>query len=331
MTVSATEKLRRFYDQFSPEHQVLILINADPDAIASAMAVKRLLWRRVSGVTISNVNIIQRPDNLAMVRLLGVNLTFINDLEPNKFDRTVIVDSQPDHHDAFQHFPAQVVIDHHPDTTHQIRSVSFKDIRPKYGATASIMTEYVRAAKIKPSEKLATGLFHAIKTDTSNFERQTLIEDVRAFQFLFRYANPHMVRKIEQAELRLDFLNYFKKALQEKRLRRGRIFAHLGRIQNPDICVMIADFFMRVNSVTWSIVSGIYDQKLIIILRNDGLRKNAGKTAEKSFGSMGSAGGHKGMARAEIHLDELKEKIDPENGKRLLNWIIRQIERKAEP
>jgi len=328
MTVSASERLRRFYDQFSPEHHVLVLINADPDAIAGAMAVKRLLWRRVSGVTISNVNVIQRPDNLAMVRLLGVNLTFINSLEPNKYDRTVIVDSQPDHNEAFKQFETHAVIDHHPDTTNQI---PYKDIRPKYGATASMMTEYLRAAKIKPSTKLATGLFHAIKTDTSNFERQTLIEDVRAFQFLFRHANPHLTRKIEQAELRLDFLNYFKKALQEKRLRRGRIFAHLGRIKNPDICVVIADFFMRVNSVTWSIVSGIYDHRLIIILRNDGLRKNAGQTAQKSFGFSGSAGGHKGMARAEIPLDDLKERIDPTNEKRLLNWIIRQIERKAEP
>ncbi len=328
MTLSATEKLRRFYDQFSPEHHVLVLINADPDAIASAMAVKRLLWRKVSGVTISNVNIIKRPDNLAMIRLLGANLSFVKDVEPGKYDRVVMVDSQPDHHEAFENFETHAVIDHHPDTTNHI---PYKDIRPKYGATASIMTEYVRAAKIKPSTKLASGLFHAIKTDTSNFERQTLIEDVRAFQFLFRHANPHLVRKIEQAELRLDFLNYFKKALQDKRMRRGRIFAHLGRIQNPDICVVIADFFMRVNSVTWSIVSGIYDHRLIIILRNDGLRKNAGQTAKKSFGTMGSAGGHKGMARAEISLGDLKEKIDPENGNRLLNWIIRQIERKAEP
>jgi len=328
MTLSATEKLRRFYDQFSPEHHVLVLINADPDAIASAMAVKRLLWRKVSGVTISNVNIIKRPDNLAMIRLLRVNLTFINDIEPSKYSRVVMVDSQPDHHEAFENFETHAIIDHHPDTTNHI---PYKDIRPKYGATASIMTEYLRAAKIKPSAKLATGLFHAIKTDTSNFERQTLIEDVRAFQFLFRHANPHLAGKIEQAELRLDFLNYFKKALQEKRMRRGRIFAHLGRIKNPDICVVIADFFMRVNSVSWSIVSGIYDHRLIIILRNDGLRKNAGRTAQKSFGPLGSAGGHKGIARAEIHLDDLKEKIDPENGKRLLNWMIRQIERKAEP
>ena len=208
MTVSAPEKLRRFYDQFLPEHHVLVLINADPDAIASAMAVKRLLWRRVSSITISNVNIIQRPDNLAMIRLLGVNLSFVDDIKPKRYDRVVMVDSQQDHHETFDPFEIHAVIDHHPDTT---KHIPFKDIRPKYGATASIMTEYLRAAKIKPSVKLATGLFHAIKTDTSNFERQTLIEDVRAFQFLFRHANPHMARRIEQAELRIDFLNYFQK------------------------------------------------------------------------------------------------------------------------
>jgi len=33
MPRSAAEKLRRFYDQFEGEDNVLILINADPDAI----------------------------------------------------------------------------------------------------------------------------------------------------------------------------------------------------------------------------------------------------------------------------------------------------------
>ena len=70
----AVEKLRRFYEQFASDDRVLILINADPDAIASAMAVKRLLWRKVQHVTISHINIINRPDNLAMVQLMGVPL-----------------------------------------------------------------------------------------------------------------------------------------------------------------------------------------------------------------------------------------------------------------
>ena len=68
MSRSIPEKLRRFYDQFSGNDHVLIMINADPDAIASAMAVSRLLWRKVLSVTISHINTINRPDNLAMLR-----------------------------------------------------------------------------------------------------------------------------------------------------------------------------------------------------------------------------------------------------------------------
>jgi len=327
MSVSVFEKLRRFYENFSSNDRVLILINADPDAIASAMAVSRLLWHKVANITISNINVIRRPDNVTMIRLLGVKLIPVDQIDENQFDKIVIVDSQPSHNEAFARFTPDVIIDHHPETG---AKATFLDIRPKYGATATIMTEYLRAAKIKPSVKLATGLFLAIKTDTSNFERQTLMEDVRAFQFLFRHTNIHLASKIEQAELRLDFLKYFKTALQNKRMRKNRIFVHLGPVVNPDVCVLIADFFMRVNSVKWSIISGIWDQKLIVVLRNDGIRKNAGNVAKKSFGQVGSAGGHKSMARAEVGLSQLKDTVDYKDDKKLQQWIIKQIETRTD-
>jgi nanoRNase/pAp phosphatase (c-di-AMP/oligoRNAs hydrolase) len=327
MPLSASERLRRFHKQFTGNDSVLVLINADPDAIASAMAISRLLWHKVASVTISCVNEIKRPDNLAMVRLLGVKMAFIDSVDPKQYQRVVMVDSQPDHNELFARFTPNVIIDHHPDTGIK---ASYVDIRPKYGATASIMTEYLRAAKIKPSVKLATGLFYAIKTDTSNFERQTLIEDIRAFQFLFRRANTFLARKIEQAEIQVDFLKFYKRALNDMKLRKNRVYAYLGSVSSPDVCVLIADFFMRVNSVTWSIVSGIFDRKLIIILRNDGIRKNAGTVAAKGFGSLGSAGGHKSMARAEILLNSLNSHIDFKNEKKLIKWIIAQIEHRAD-
>ena len=319
---SNVENLRLFYQQFSGDDQVLIVINADPDAIASAMAVKRLLWRKVAGVTLSNINTIVRPDNLTMIRLLGINLVHVDEINPKDYTRFVLVDSQPDHHEAFGAFDFDVIIDHHPVTSATGR---FMDIRPKYGATASILTEYLRAAKIKPSAKLATGLFYAIKTDTSNFERDSLMEDVRAFQFLFHHANTHLARRIDQAELRPAFLKYFRKALREKRMRKGKIFAHLGQVSTPDICVLIADFFMRIDSVNWSIVSGIHDKKLILIFRNDGLRKNAGNLAKERFGDIGSAGGHKSMSRAEIPVENLKPLTDYKDDIKLSRWIINQV------
>lgn len=326
MKASNSEKLRRFYDQFSRNDGVLVVINADPDAIASAMAVSRLLWRKVSSVTISNVNEINRPDNLAMLRLLGVALVPFAEVDLDHYNRIVIVDSQPDHNEHMTQLKPDVIIDHHPKTNSE---ASFSDIRSNYGATATILTEYIRAARIKPSVKLATGLFHAIKTDTNDFKRQTLIEDIRAFQYVFRYANIHLARKIEQADLRLDFLKYFKNALQSMRLRKGRVFVHLGAVVNPDICVIIADFFMRINSVTWSIVSGSCDKKLVVIFRNDGIRRNAGKVAKESFGQLGSAGGHKNMARAEVALSDIKELVDYRDVKRFMRWIIRRVEKRA--
>ncbi len=326
MKSSVSKKLTRFYHQFSGSDRVLVLINADPDAIASAMAVKRMLWRKVSGVTLANINVITRPDNIAMTRLLGVNLTHAEDIDEKEFDRFVIVDSQPDHNALFARFEPDVIIDHHLVT--DSADAPFMDIRPEYGATASIMTEYVRAAKIKPSAKLATGLFHAIKTDTNNFERETVRGDINAFHFLFRYANVHLARKIERADLRLDFLKYFQIALRGFQIRRNKVFAHLGPVMTPDICVLIADFFMRICSVQWSIVSGVYDEQLIIIFRNDGLRKDAGKLAKNGFAHMGSAGGHKSMARAELPLSALKTDVDYEDDKALLRWIIARVEMK---
>lgn len=323
---SNIENLRRFYDRFSGEDNVLVVINADPDAIASAMAVKRLLWRKVASVTLSNVNSIERPDNLAMIRLLGVTLVHVSEVRPENYSRFVIVDSQPSHHEGFGAFAFDVVIDHHPETG---LTAPFADIRPKYGATASMMTEYLRTAKIKPSARLATGLFYAIKTDTSNFERPSLMEDVRAFQFLFHHANTHLARRIDHAELRLDFLKYFRKALSDKRMRKGKIFAHLGPVATPDILVLIADFFMRIESVNWSIVSGICDKKLILIFRNDGLRKNAGKLARDCFGDLGSAGGHRSMSRAEIPVENLKSLTECRNDAKLGMWIINQIVRRS--
>ena len=326
MKLSASEKLRRFYDQFSGDDRVLIIINADPDSIASAMAVKRLLWRKTAGVNISNINIIQRPDNLAMINLLDVSLTHVDAVRESQFNRVVIVDSQPAHHPAFWRFGTiHVIIDHHPVIG---AKATFADIRPTYGATASILTEYIRAAGIIPSPKLATGLYHAIKSDTCNFDRPSLVEDIRAFQFLYHHANIHLARKIEHAEMRLDFLKYFAIALQNKRIHANRIFTHLGTIKNPDICVLVADFFMRVDSIAWSIVSATCSQQLIVIFRNDGIRKDAGKLAQKAFSAYGSAGGHKTMARAEIVFSKLEGIIDHKSEKQVLNWIIEQIERK---
>jgi nanoRNase/pAp phosphatase (c-di-AMP/oligoRNAs hydrolase) len=318
---SNTEKLRKLYEQFSTEDHVLIPINADPDSIGSAMAMKRLLWHKVAGVNISNINVVKRPDNLAMIRLLGTKLIPFDKVDITTFNRFALVDSQPTHHPSFSALNFSVVIDHHPITN---MNAPFMDIRPAYGATATIMTEYLKAAGIKPSMVLATALFYGIKTDTSNFERQALPEDMRAFQYLFRFINVTLARKIEYAELTLDFLKYYKIALENIDIRANRAYVALGAVVNPDVCVLIADFFMKIYGIDWTFVAGLFEDNLIIIIRNNGIRKDAGKLARHRFGDIGSAGGHKSVARAEIPLNGLKNSVDYTRPKKLLRWIIRK-------
>jgi len=324
MTLSNKERLARFYDRFTGSDRVLIVINADPDAIASALAVKRMLWRRVAHLGLAHINIIARPDNAAMVRLLNIRMTPISQVDPDAYSRFVIVDSQPHHHESFSRFAYTAIIDHHPDKS----EAPFKDIRPDYGATATILTEYLKAAKIRPSARLATALFLGIKTDTNDFQRPSINADIQAFQYLFRYANTYLARKIEQADLQVEFLSYFKKAIDSHVISRNRIYVHLGKINNPDICVIIADFFMRINTVTWSLVSGIYENRLIIIIRNDGLQRDAGRIASLRFGAFGTAGGHRSMARAEIPAEALDIPLKDDRSDRLLQWVIHRFEKK---
>ena len=51
----------RLYQLFSHEDRLLILIDPDPDAIASALALKRLLWHRLNGCIIAPIRPITRP------------------------------------------------------------------------------------------------------------------------------------------------------------------------------------------------------------------------------------------------------------------------------
>jgi len=91
--------------------------------------------------------------------------------------------------------------------------------------------------------------------------------------------------------------------------------------------VQIADFFLKVDSVDSCAVSGISQGKLIVILRNVSPRGNAGKMAAIAFGEMGSAGGHKTMARAEIPLSALRPELDMDDHDAVARMVIRRINR----
>ncbi len=156
-----------------------------------------------------------------------------------------------------------------------------------------MMVEYLRAANIKPSVCLATALFYAIKVDTNNFEKKANLADAISFRYLFNRANQNLVRKIELSELRLSELSYFKMALNEM-----KVSSNAGSMPTSAGCEARypgdhCRFSQPGADISWAIVSGIHGERLVVIFRCDGYKKNAGKLAAKIFGDIGSAGGHR--------------------------------------
>lgn len=307
-SVSTADRVKRLSDVVGPEDALCILINADPDAMASAMALKRFFWRKVRRVSICHVNEIQRTDNLAFVRLLRVVQVPLKELKPESFTKWAIVDGQPGQHEHFIDRDFDIIIDHHP--FEESSRAGHVDIREHYGATSTIMTEYLRGTGIKPSPRLATALYYGIKTDTDNFVRESVPADINAFRYLYGFANTAIIKKIESSEMTIDTLDSYRKAIDRLVLVKDTGFIHMGRIENQDSLVMIADFFMRLVETTRCVVSGEYGDKLIVIVRNAGFRGNAGKTVQRVFaGFEASAGGHKSAARAELPYSAVSGKL----------------------
>jgi len=133
------------------------------------------------------------------------------------------------------------------------------------------------------------------------------------------------LKKIEKSEFRVDDLDHFQTALANRIVTRKGIYSHLGKVPSADLCVQVADFFTRIHGVGWIFVSGLYEEKVIIIIRNDGYRKDAGRLARVAFGDYGSAGGHQGAARAEIPLDTLKQVGIKVHGSGLKSFIRKRL------
>jgi|GEM_PF-6829342 len=82
---------------FDKGDEVLIILNADPDAVASALAVKKLLRYQVKSVTIAYPNEMRRLSNIAMLNLLKIKTEKLQNVKVANYSKKVMLDSQPTH------------------------------------------------------------------------------------------------------------------------------------------------------------------------------------------------------------------------------------------
>ena len=298
-------RLHELMDIFSRSGRWLICISADPDAMASALALQRIMSRRVMQADIASANEVSRLDNLSMMRYLRIPVARLSPELLPRYDHFAIVDSQPHHNPQFDGIPFSVIIDHHPPPEDPFPA-EYSVIKPEYGATSTLFAEILYNLHLRPGKLLATALQFGIKTDTNSFARHCGEADLRAYHYLAKFADQALLARIVRSEFHRSWLAYFAKAcVTMLNASPGERLVHVGDVASPDILVAIADFFMRFYGINWVAVSGIFCETVVVIYRGEGVRRNMGRLAGEHFGDIGSAGGHPGMARAEFPVSAL--------------------------
>jgi nanoRNase/pAp phosphatase (c-di-AMP/oligoRNAs hydrolase) len=300
-------KVQQYQRFFSDADRVLILLHndPDPDAMASGLALRNVLRRTKQTAVIAAQQGATRPENIRMQNLLDIHVEDITPQDLPGFDRIAMVDVQPHYFgDAFHR--VDLVIDHHPEQTGY--SAVFKDIRANYGSTSTILTEHLRAVDANISERTATAMLYAIKSDTLFFNRQANRVDLDAFSYLYPLADAAMIRKMEGAEITMERLEYVLKAKQNGRMVEQVFCSFMGASPREDFIPYVADFYLQLEDVKWTIVAGIVNDSLVVSVRNLGYGRNAGEFVRKYFADIGSAGGHRSMAKAVVPLRAFRDK-----------------------
>jgi nanoRNase/pAp phosphatase (c-di-AMP/oligoRNAs hydrolase) len=321
------DELRRVHES-AKKMLILLHDNPDPDSIASALGLRTLLKRNKQTAIIGHLGeSISRPENLAMIEIMDIDLVKLDPDALKDFDSIALVDVQPPY---FRDLLPEVdtVIDHHPSVGSY--TAKFVEIKAEEGATSTIITEYLRAAQIEISERLATALLYGIKTDTVSLNRDANEDDLEAFTFLYPMANLALLRKIERAEMPTNEIRCFGKALSEHWIENGLFFSYLGKVDREYLIPKMADFGIQAKGVEWSVAFGIVQgTHLVISVRNVGYVKSAGRTVRELFGAIGSAGGHRSAAKAVIPLENVSKEIGGTSDKRVISWVTDLFTKKA--
>jgi nanoRNase/pAp phosphatase (c-di-AMP/oligoRNAs hydrolase) len=301
-------KVQQYQRFFSDADRVLILLHndPDPDALASGLALRNVLRRNRQTAVIGAFEGVTRPENQRMMNLLDIHIEVMTAAHVNDFDRIAMVDVQP-HYFGGEIDRVDLVIDHHPEQSGY--TAVYKDIRVDYGSTSTILTEHLRAVDANISERTATAMLYAIKSDTLFFNRQANRVDIEAFSYLYPLADATLIRKMEGAEITMDRLDYVLKARQNGRMVEQVFCAFLGTTPREDFIPYVADFYLQLENVQWTIISGIVNDTLVMSVRNLGYSRNAGEFVRKYFNEIGSAGGHRSMAKAVVPLQNFKERF----------------------
>jgi nanoRNase/pAp phosphatase (c-di-AMP/oligoRNAs hydrolase) len=284
--------------------------NPDPDSMASAVALAWLLEKK-AGVEcrVGYGGIIGRAENIAFVRVLKLPVVPISQIVFDEYDLIGLVDTQEGvgNHSLPSRYAADIVIDHHPLREEGLNA-PFADVGGDFGATSTLLCEYLRAARLEPSIEVATALYYGIKADTRDLGRETSETDIDSYLWLFPRIDRQILGQVEHPEVPARFFQLYHAAIERAKVYGQSIITDLGEVYSPDMVAEVAERMMFLEGMKWSLAFGSYRHQLYFSLRVKDRRMNAGRLIREICADQGgSAGGHGSMAGARMPMSGTRQ------------------------
>ena len=268
--------------------------NPDPDAMAAAMGLKRLVeYTTDLSATLASGGIVGRAENRAMVEKLKIPLIPAEVLNTDHFDTIAIVDSQPGtgNNSLPSGREVDIVIDHHP-AREQSAQARWCDIRPQLGATSTIVLQYLREQNIPLDTSIATALFYAIRSETRDLGREATAAERDAYLFLIPLVDHHLMFRIQQPRLSRQYYEALDRALRMAQAWGDIITVNLGAIAYPDLVAEIADLLLDYEGAQFVFCCGRFGKQMFVSMRTEPSQRRAGALMRQLIGGEGASGGH---------------------------------------
>lgn len=288
--------LDKLLNEINREHVYIQTHNfPDPDAIASAYGLQKLLKLRGVRATLCYKGKIDRYSTGKLVELMGIELLNVDDLEKvlSNDDEIILVDSQKGNSNIIDIAGDEIIcIDHHPKN--DMFEYRFSDIRPEIGACSTLIAQYFFENNVPMDSQIATTLTYGIRIDTSNLTRGVSRLDIEMLYRMYDDCDYGIISMLENSVLCFEDLVAYSKAISSIDVYEDISFADTGK--DCPVIADISDFMLALKEVTFSVVYSAKDGGIKLSVRSVGAALDAGKVIGKALEGIGSGGGHASMA-----------------------------------
>lgn len=291
-------KLNEMIEHIRQDHVYIQTHNfPDPDAISSAFGLQQLLSRRGIRATIVYKGKIDRYNTLKLIELLDIRLENLEDIEEqlSEQDEVILVDAQKGNSNIIDMTGTEIIcIDHHP--VFEKVDYRYADIRPEYGACATLIAQYFFENGIPMDARTATALSYGIRSDTDRLSRGTIKADLEMLYRMYEVSDQSMIHMLENRELYFEDLMAYSKAIESIRVFDRVSFASAGENCPEALIASVSDFMLELVEVEFSVVYAVQKNGIKLSVRSESGGYDAGRIISRALEGIGNGGGHAAMA-----------------------------------